>query len=638
MKTIFRKSLLLLTVITLALFLSLGISVLRFMDALYYETNTRNLRETARLLRTFLPGSLVQRAFDGDEDAGKELDAWVHTGVYPPGNSRGETGPYRLTFIDTGGTVIADSRSGPENRENHAGRPEVRAALEGGEGSARRNSASLGTELIYAALPVYGAGDRVSGVFRISLEVPNFRTRISPAALPFILLAALLFCVAFGAVYLFSRSLSRSFARLGGIAQSVHAPDTFPAILNSPLLVSDTEEFGTLERALKEMAAELVTRIDRAREEGRRLEAILNGMSEGVFAADEKLRLHLVNPRARALFGIPGEADLGGCSLLEATHSTELEEAAREVLARGVPGEREITRHGAGTVRRFQVFAAPLLRDGQGPRLPAPSPGEMAVPAIEGVVVVVGDISRLYKLEQVRKDFAANVSHELRTPIQIIKGFAETLLDTLPEDRESIRHIIGIIEKNARTMENLTNDLLSLVSLEDEGSPRPDKGEFRVGELLDEAVQSTEYQARKKNITIIPRCGRDLSARLYGALIVQALVNLLDNAVKYSPPGSRVWADAGINGGPPGELILTVRDEGIGIPAKHLDRIFERFYRVDKSGSREAGGTGLGLAIVRHIALLHQGTVEAESHAGAGSLFRIRLPLEALEGRNPTRQ
>ncbi|MDR2101022.1 MAG: PAS domain-containing protein [Treponema sp.] len=623
MKTIFRKSLFLLTGITLFFFLSLGISVLRFMDSLYYETNTRNLRETARLLRSSLAPGLLGQVFEDPEGAGEEpepgsqtgLQTGLQTGYKTWVQNLGTAGPYRVTFIDKDGRVIADSRSGPETMENHRGRPEVLAALEGREASARRNSASLGTELIYAALPVYDDPglDQIRGVFRLALEVPNFQTRIFPAALPFILLTLLLFCLAFGAIYLFSKSLSRSFARLVGIAQSVHLQDTFPAVLSSPPLISDTEEFKTLERALKDMAAELVTRIDRARAEGSRLEAILNGMAEGVFAADEKLRLHLVNPRARALFGIPAGTNLAGLSLLEATHSTELEEAARDVLARGVPGEREITWHSTGVTRRFQVFAA-------------------AVPDIEGVVLVVGDITRLYKLEQVRKDFAANVSHELRTPIQIMKGFSETLLDSLPEDREQIRHIIGIIEKNARTMENLTNDLLSLVSLEDEESPRPDKEEFRISELLDEAVQSVEYQARGKNITIIPRCGGDLSARLYGAFIVQALVNLLDNAVKYSPPGSRIWAGASLSEGEPRELILTVKDEGIGIPAQHLDRIFERFYRVDKSGSREAGGTGLGLAIVRHIVLLHQGSVEAESHAGEGSTFRIRLPLNPNPG------
>jgi two-component system phosphate regulon sensor histidine kinase PhoR len=616
MKTIFHKSLLLLTGITLALSLSLGVSVLRFMDSLYYETNTRNLRDAARLLRSSLP--LPEGVFEGGEEAEAELADRVR--------ALGETGPYRLTLIGKDGRVIADSRSRPENMENHGSRPEVRSALEGGEGSARRSSASLGTELIYAALPVYGGGGLIRGAFRLSLEVPSFWMRISPAALPFILLTALFFLAAFGAVYLFSRSLSRSFARLEGIAQSVQVPDALPALFNSPPLVSDTEEFKNLEQALKDMAAELITRISRAQAEGSRLEAILNGMSEGVFAMDERLKLHLVNPRARALFDIPEEADLGGLSLQEAVHSAGLEEAAGEVLARGAGAEREITWISGGAIRRFQVFAAPLFRNPPDPGRPEPPPD------LEGVVLVVGDISRLYRLEQVRKDFAANVSHELRTPIQIVKGFAETLLDSLPEDKEEIRHIIGIIEKNARTMENLTNDLLILVSLEDGESPRPDKGDFRIRELLDEAAQTAEYQARKKNITLIPRCDRELSARLYGALIVQALVNLLDNAVKYSPPGSRVWVDAFLSEGTPEELVLTVRDEGIGIPAKHLDRVFERFYRVDKARSREAGGTGLGLAIVRHIVLLHQGTVDAESHAGEGSVFRIRLPLNTNQG------
>ncbi|MDR3167389.1 MAG: PAS domain-containing protein, partial [Treponema sp.] len=302
MKTIFRKSLFLLTGITLFLFLSLGISVLRFMDSLYYETNTHNLRETARFLRSFLPAGLLQRVFEDHEGAREELASWVQ--------DLEKTGPYRITFIKTDGRVIADSRSGPESMENHGSRPEVRAALEGREESARRNSASLGTELIYAALPVYGGQGLIRGVFRLSLEVPNFLTRISPAAFPFILLTFLLFCIAFGAIYLFSRSLSRSFARLVGIAQSVHIPDAFPSVLSSPPLISDTEEFKTLDRALKDMAAELVTRIDRARAEGSRLEAILNGMSEGVFAADEKLKLHLVNPRAQALFGIPEGTNL----------------------------------------------------------------------------------------------------------------------------------------------------------------------------------------------------------------------------------------------------------------------------------------------------------------------------------------
>jgi two-component system phosphate regulon sensor histidine kinase PhoR len=237
--------------------------------------------------------------------------------------------------------------------------------------------------------------------------------------------------------------------------------------------------------------------------------------------------------------------------------------------------------------------------------------------------MVLGDLTRMHKLEQVRKDFAANVSHELRTPIQVIKGFAETLLNSPLDNTEQIRHVIEIIEKNSRNMENLTNDLLSLVSLEDESRARPVIEETDIGRLLEEAAGSVRFRAAEKKIRVEIRCLPELSAKLNGALVVQALVNLLDNAVKYSPPSSNVFLEAERKDG---ELVISVKDQGPGIPSEHLDRIFERFYRVDRSRSQDPGGTGLGLAIVRHIALLHRGRVEVESHAGEGSVFRIRIP------------
>jgi two-component system phosphate regulon sensor histidine kinase PhoR len=173
-------------------------------------------------------------------------------------------------------------------------------------------------------------------------------------------------------------------------------------------------------------------------------------------------------------------------------------------------------------------------------------------------------------------------------------------------------------------MENLTNDLLSLVSLEDESRARPVMEETDVARLLDEAAGSVRFRADEKKIHIEILSSLEFSARLNGALIIQALVNLLDNAVKYSPPSSKVSLEAERRDG---MLLVSVRDRGMGIPPEHLDRIFERFYRVDRSRSQDPGGTGLGLAIVRHIALLHHGAVEVESHAGEGSVFRIRIPV-----------
>ncbi|MDR0402680.1 MAG: hypothetical protein LBH35_03725, partial [Treponema sp.] len=562
MKTVFRRSLLVLTLSVLGLSLLFMISVLRFMDSLYYEINTRNILDTARLvLRAFPEETLYAHFKNGETEA---LAEWMEQ----------LPSPYRLSLVGVDGEVLADSRFPRETLPNHGDRPEVRAALAGNEGSARRSSESLGTELLYAALPVYGPAASPMGVFRLSVETPAFWRRVSGAALPFLIAGAVFFLAAFGTACLFSKSLSVSFARLVMITESVRSDTngSFHRAINSPRLISDTGEFIVLEKALKSMAAELNARIEAARAEGGRLEAILNGMSEAVFAADEKLMLHMVNKQARLLFGIDGKADVRSLSLLEATRSMELEEAAKRVLAGNKPEETEVLCYTSAVERRFRVFASslnpPLNRSLEEPGASGETPN--------GVVLVLGDLTRMYKLEQVRKDFAANVSHELRTPIQVIKGFSETLLDSPLNDREQIRHVIGIIEKNSRNMENLTNDLLSLVSLEDESGARPDMEETNIARLLEEAAGSPGFLSGEKKMRVEIRCPGELSAALNGTLVVQAVVNLLDNALKYSPPSSKVSLEAEKTNG---ELVISVRDRGIGIPPEHLDRIFERFYR-----------------------------------------------------------
>ena len=320
---------------------------------------------------------------------------------------------------------------------------------------------------------------------------------------------------------------------------------------------------------------------------------------------DGNLMLHLANPRACSLFGLE---NFRGTSLLEVTRSTELEQAARRVLDEGRPLEKELNL----CAGRFLVYTAPL---------------SVQEYKKQGLVMVMEDITRLARLEQVRKDFVANVSHELRTPIQLIKGFSETLLDpssdwAAPETHGQLRRCVEIIRKNAGTMENLTNDLLILASLENRDTGLTDMEEQNLAPLFAEAVSSVEPQVKMRKTTVIVNCPADLKARVNGAFIIQALINLLDNGIKYSPKKSRVWASAYRENG---NVVLEVKDEGSGIPPEHLGRLFERFYRVDRAHSRETGGTGLGLAIVRHIALLHNGTAEVESHAGEGSVFRVRL-------------
>jgi two-component system phosphate regulon sensor histidine kinase PhoR len=623
--SVFKKSLLTLSLSALGLSAALVISVLAFMNSLYYEVNAAGLRNTAKALLGAI-GEDRTAAYFADNNSGFSF----------------RDSAYRLTLINPDGEVKWDSHA--ENElVNHLGREEVDAALEGREGSARRNSLSTGTRQIYSALPVLDANGRIAGVFRLSLIVPSFWQRISAAALPFLIFAGFLALAAFAAIFVFSRSLSDSLKRLVDIAADAVSGGSRPGFSPgqntdagiSDAGLSDAGEFLTLEKALRNMAAELKTRLEQAQAESSRLEAVLNGMSEAVFAMDSALLLHLVNPSARRLFNLGGRdlsntGSFGGLSLLEATRSTELEQAARTALTEGRSLETELRLRG-GQERRFLVFAAPLAAANNAP---------------SGIVMVLQDITRLIRLEEVRRDFVANVSHELRTPIQLIKGFSETLLDTPLDDNEQLRHFISIIRKNAETMENLTNDLLILASLESgdsygEANDPHGMEEQRLAPLFAEAVSSVEPGAQKKQIEIMVNCPADLAAKLHGSFIIQALINLLDNGIKYSPERSRIRAEAKAE---KGELILEVRDEGIGIPAEHLPRIFERFYRVDRSrrhgtanGANGAGadgagtdGTGLGLSIVRHIALLHQGNVEVESRAGEGSVFRIRIPRALL--------
>jgi len=591
--TIFKKSLLTLGLSVLCFLAIFITSILIFMNSLYYEVNTLGLGNTAKTLMSVIGENRLKQIFENDNSV-PEIELPVNSDHM-----------YRLTLIDSKGDVLWDSHV-PYDLVNHIDREEVMAALQGKEASARRNSISTRMKQIYYALPVFNNENKSIGVFRLSLSVPGFWMRISPIIFPFLVFTCLLIVIAFWAIYAYSRSLSASLGQLVNIAQT-----SAPLLSGSEAVEPVAKEFISLERAMRAMTVELNFRFEQAKSEGSRLEAILNGMSEAVFAMDNALKLHLVNPKARELFAL-GNGEVNKMTLLEATRSTELVEIAKKAISGGVPFEAELTFH-KGTEQQFHVYASPLVKTSDN--------GENDEHSRAGAVLVLQEITRLLKLERIRKDFVANVSHELRTPIQLIKGFSETLLDSVT-DKQDI-HFIEIIRKNVGIMENLTNDLLILADLEDNTVNNRDMEELNVASLIAEAVSSMETQAKKKQIEIIVDCEESLSAKLYGSLIIQALINLIENGIKYSQAKSKLWVSAFTE---KDELVFEVRDKGIGIPAGHLERIFERFYRVDKARSREAGGTGLGLSIVRHIALLHKGKAEVESRAGEGSVFRIRIP------------
>jgi len=562
MKSILKRSYVFVAVAALIVSVYFIAGVLIFANNQYYEINTENMKEAARALKSFTSADIF-----ADKNTAVEWASFANI-----------SGSYRITFISRNGQVVFDTEADSAAMENHLDRIEFQTAVNEGIGTARRRSATLGQYYLYAAIAIQDSYGRFAGVLRLSRLIPGFFNRLLSITFPFL---ALGFSIIIGtciALYYFSRRQSVS----------------IEAELNSEL---------------NEKTAALNVKAEEAETESRHCEVILNSMFDGVITLDSNLNIIFANLKLCSLFGFDKGKDISGVSLLEFSRSAELEEAAQMVLSTGKPCEFTLKRYTSGVQQCFQVFAAPMDTG-----LPQKPPG---------IVMVLGDISRLVKLEQVRKDFAANVSHELRTPIQVIQGFAENILDSSLDDIKQIYHFAEIIKKNAQSMDNITRDLLTLVSLESGEAQRPPLEDVVLDSVVGEALDSVSVAAKNKNITIDVSCPPNFNVRLYSSLFIQALFNLLDNSIKYSGGGSSIQVRALEE---EDQIVIEVKDNGIGIPSEHLERIFERFYRVDRSRSREAGGTGLGLSIVRHIALLHGGTVEAESHAGEGSVFRLRLP------------
>jgi two-component system phosphate regulon sensor histidine kinase PhoR len=506
----------------------------------------------------------------------------------------------RVTLIAPDGTVLGDSVSAPGAMDNHAGRPEIASALLGEPATSMRNSPTLGMAMAYAAAPLR-VNDRITGVIRVAMAASELGTAITPFILASVAIAAAMMAT-------MALASSRIGASVAGPMKALMdaASDWSAGRLERRVKRFEDPELGPLADTMNAMAAELAGRIIAMERQKRELGAILDGMGEAVLSTDADLVIRLANPKARSLLGRAGSTQpFEGLSLLQATGTITLDELARRCAARGHREEAEITLYGDDT-RHLLANAEPIsLEDGR-----------------SGVVLVLNDITRLKRLERVRKDFVANVSHELRTPITLIKGFAETLEDV--DDPVEARHFLGIVKRHADRMSAIIEDLLSLARLEgpEQGSMQTARTDAAL--LLDHAVESLGRGPQDKAVSIVTTCETGLAVRANEGLLEQALVNLLDNAVKYGPRGATIRAEATTEAG---FARFSIIDEGPGIPARDLGKLFERFYRVDRARSRELGGTGLGLAIVRHIALAHGGDASVTSKEGSGSSFIIRIPL-----------
>lgn len=344
------------------------------------------------------------------------------------------------------------------------------------------------------------------------------------------------------------------------------------------------------------------------------LEAVLDAMSEATFSVDLHGRVLQINRAAIELFECPF-SDLIGRNIAEiVTHFQLLDFVHRSLDSRS-PLAEEFSIE-ADCERFIQGYARPLVD-------PARVPGRQNI----GMLIVLGDITRVRQLEMVRRDFVANLSHELKTPITLIKGFVETLLDGALRSADDTERFLQIIHRQSDRLNHIFEDLLTLSKLEEqEGRQEVELRETSLIDILQAAIQTSEREATQKKIPLLLECGDEITVLGNSRLLEQAVSNLIENAIKYSGTASPVCVRAAVCGA---EAVIEVIDSGCGISDEHIPRLFERFYRADAARSRKQGGTGLGLAIVKHIAQAHGGFAAVESRLGKGSTFSIHLPVSS---------
>jgi len=508
----------------------------------------------------------------------------------------------RVALIAPDGRVLADSDAAPTDLgrlDDPRDHPEVRAALAGRVGRDQRASGPVRLPLVFVALPVTDGG-AVIGVLRLALPLSAVTSSYGGLHRVMLVGGLVALAVAFGIGVFVAGRVTRPVIEMQAIARQMSEGQF---AVRAP--VRSTDEVGALGRALNVMVLRLREQIANLEAERAKATAILDGMVEGVIAVDGQESILLMNERARAMFGV-GRGRGEGKPFLEVIRNADLHEIFRSGRTAGDVFRREL-RLVHPVDRTLRVTAVPL-------RLVAEEPG---------LVLVVDDVTELRRLEQVRTEFIANVSHELRTPLTAIQGYLETLLGGALEEREHARRFVEIAFRHTERLGRLLNDLTDLSNIE-LGKVSLQLAATPLGPMVDSVLEIVAAKARDGGVALHADVHPALSVQADHDRLTQILINLVDNAVKYTPAGGAVTVRARATAD--GRVETSVNDTGVGIPRADLPRITERFYRVDKARSRELGGTGLGLAIVRHLVLAHGGEMTIESEEGRGTTVRVTLP------------
>ena len=519
----------------------------------------------------------------------------------------GKKSSTRFTVILNSGEIAGDSDKDPAKMANHSDRPEVKAAFTGRTGSAIHFSQTLQKKMMYVAIPLKRFG-KTEGVLRASISAALFDTalksiylKITAGSLIVAILTALV-------TWTVARRISRPMEEIKrGVERFAGGDFRHKLVITNPESVS--LEVARLAETINHMSDQLNDRIQTVTRQHHQLEAVFAGMVESVFAVDSHEKVIRMNQAAADLLGTEQEY-VHGRNILEVINNPDLREFVKRTLVNSDPLEEEfIFRTDNNTQRSLQAHGV-LLRDERRQEI--------------GALIVLNDVTRMRRLEEVRQDFVANVSHELKTPITSIKGYIETLLDQAVDNPDDTRRFLGIVMKQADRLNAIVEDLLMLSRLEKEDREYEiSLTKSKIRDPLHAAIDACKAEAEANDIKINLKCSDTLTGEINPRLLEQAVINLVVNGVKYSRKGSEILINAEQKGN---GIEIRVQDRGCGITAEHLPRLFERFYRSDKARSRQLGGTGLGLAIVKHIVQLHHGDVTVESTPEQGSTFTIHLP------------
>jgi len=500
----------------------------------------------------------------------------------------------RISVIDFNGNVVADSVYPTRSLANVYQNPEFQQALKGEVGTARRPSEFSDQDILYVALP------RAWGVIRVATTTDEITAPLAFLTKVPLALTGMMGLLAFSVAYYVNKNITEPLEAMLDITKQLQVGD-----FSRRVLVRSTDEIGQLSRAFNELSQTLEEMFQTIHDRENKLNAILTSMGEGVLAVDSNYKVILAN-RSMAELINEAEESLIGKDLIEVIQSYQLVEVVADTLATSKSIETEIKLYPSSR-RTIAVTSSPLEDENS---------------ETIGAVIVLRDVTELRRLESMRKEFVANVSHELRTPLTSIKGFVETILNGKTNDAALVERFLTIVNGETDRMITLINDLLDLTKIEN----RKQKLIFEpvnIRKIFEDTITVLSSKAEQKEIVVENKLD-DIIVLGDPKLLRQVSVNLIDNAIKYNKEGGRVWVDAAVEDG---TACISVNDTGFGIPSDHLDRIFERFYRVDKGRSRHQGGTGLGLSIVKHIIDRHNGKIWAESEFGEGTRVKFTLKL-----------